>query len=53
MPRNPGGSLGAMIVKILDEKAGREFVAFNGWDTNHWQDDEVRSFLGRFPDPVL
>jgi len=40
----------AKIVKILDEKAGHEFIAFNGWDSDYWQDPEVRSFLGRFPD---
>lgn len=42
----------AMIVKFLDEGAGREFVAFNGWDTNDWRDPVVRSLLDRFPDPV-
>jgi hypothetical protein len=41
----------ARIVKILDKKAGSEFVAFNGWESNDWQDPEVRSFLDRFPDP--
>jgi hypothetical protein len=42
----------AMIVKFLDQSADREFVAFNGWKSNDWQDPEVRSFLDRFPDPV-
>ncbi len=42
----------ATIVKILGERAGREFVMFDGWDTNSWQDLQVRAFLGRFPDPV-
>jgi hypothetical protein len=42
----------AMIVKVLDQNAGREFMAFNGWDTNYWQDPRVRAFLDRYPDPV-
>jgi hypothetical protein len=51
LPQMPDNRL-ASIVKFLDQQAGREFVAFNGWDSNYWQDPEVRSFLGRFPDPV-
>jgi hypothetical protein len=42
----------AVIVEELDDKAARSFVAFNGWDSNHWQDPEVRSFLGRFSNPA-
>lgn len=42
----------AMIVKYLDIGAGIEFVAFNGWDTNRWQDPKVQAFLDQFPDPV-
>ncbi len=42
----------ATIVKILDARAGREFVMFNGWGTDHWRDPDIRSFLDKFPDPV-
>ncbi len=51
LPRITDGKL-AMIVKIMDEMAGRQFVAFNGWRANDWRDPNVRSFLARFPDPV-
>ena len=51
LPQMPDDRL-AMIVKFLDQMAGREFVAFNGWATDYWQDPVVRSFLGRFPEPV-
>lgn len=34
LPPMPDDRL-AMIVKTLDEGAGREFVMFNGWATNH------------------
>jgi hypothetical protein len=51
LPPMPDDRL-AMIVKFLDQSADREFVAFNGWKSNDWQDPEVRSFLDRFPDPV-
>jgi hypothetical protein len=43
----------ATIVRILDESAGRTFMMFDGWDSNSWQDPEVRTFLERFPHPVL
>ena len=51
LPTIPDDRL-AMIVRILDEKADREFVAFNGWESNYWHDPEVQSFLDRFPDPA-
>ncbi len=51
LPQMPDDRL-AMLVKFLDQMAGREFVAFNGWATDYWHDPVARSFLDRFPDPV-
>jgi hypothetical protein len=52
LPKLPDERL-ANIVKILDEQAGREFVMFDGWDSDSWQDSKIRSFLNQFPDQVL
>lgn len=42
----------ATIIKALDERADRQFVAFNGWEADSWRDPEVRSFLGQSPDVI-
>lgn len=51
LPQMPDDRL-VMIVKLLDQMAGREFVAFNAWATDYWHDPAIRTFLKRFPDPV-